>query len=429
MTEKKLISTLLRKNIIFTFVIFLIIFSILGTTLYFVVQGSIYESSDRELLSSQNQKAFKNNNNNRFDKKLEEKQNEKPNEKPDDIKIVPMDINPRIIYIVRDSNGSILENEFNSDRYSDVEFDKTNLNTIYEYKLNGKYSYRCINYKIEENGEASYIQFLINVDAENQILDNFRITLITSIAITILASLIASYILSKKTLKPIVENWRKHTEFVQNASHELRTPLTIIQAKQELLLENPESKIEDNVENISISLSETRRLTKLTKELMALARADSSKLEINRRDIDVNKLVSKVAEPFKEMAEIEDKEIELDLKYSKTAKLDESKIHELLVIVIDNAMKYTEKGDKINISTKEEGGKLVIDVADTGIGISDEAIDHVFERFYREDKARSRKTGGSGLGLSLANTIVEAHGGTIKAKHNSPKGTIIEIRI
>ena len=100
-----------------------------------------------------------------------------------------------------------------------------------------------------------------------------------------------------------------------------------------------------------------------------------------------------------------------------------------MVILLDNAMKYTEEGDSIEIATFIKDNKCVIEVKDTGIGISDESIKHIFERFYREDKARSRETGGSGLGLSIADMIVTSHGGTIRASHNGDKGTIFTIRL
>ena len=119
----------------------------------------------------------------------------------------------------------------------------------------------------------------------------------------------------------------------------------------------------------------------------------------------------------------------LKLKYGKTIKIDINKIHQLFIIVLDNAIKYTEKNDNITVSTYEKDNKCVIEIIDTGIGINDESIEHIFERFYREDKARSRASGGSGLGLSIADYIVDLHGGTIKAEHNNTKGTKIIIKL
>ena len=109
--------------------------------------------------------------------------------------------------------------------------------------------------------------------------------------------------------------------------------------------------------------------------------------------------------------------------------IDASKFYQIIVLLLDNALKYTEENDEIKIETYQKDNKVVIEVKDTGIGISDEGLTRVFERFYREDEARNRETGGTGLGLSLASYIVSAHDGTIKASHNTPKGTIFTIKL
>ena len=104
-------------------------------------------------------------------------------------------------------------------------------------------------------------------------------------------------------------------------------------------------------------------------------------------------------------------------------------MHQLFVILLDNAIKYTRPKDTITIHTYEKDSKCIIEIKDTGIGISEEGLKHVFERFYREDKARSRKTGGTGLGLSIAEYMVNLHKGSIKITHNEPNGTIVTIKI
>jgi len=119
----------------------------------------------------------------------------------------------------------------------------------------------------------------------------------------------------------------------------------------------------------------------------------------------------------------------VNVKCTKEVYVDSNKVKQLLVILLDNALKYTEEGDSIEIESRTVDDKIFINVKDTGIGISDKAIKHVFERFYREDKARSREKGGTGLGLAIAHTIVKAHGGTIKIVHNKPKGIIVIVKL
>lgn len=266
-------------------------------------------------------------------------------------------------------------------------------------------------------------------DAGEGTLENMKNTLILGTIVLVLISMIASYILSKRAMRPMIIAYEKQTEFVQNASHELRTPLTIIQAKQELLLTEPNKKIIEKSEDINLTLKETRRLSKLIKELMELARADNKKIKIEKQSTDINELIKEIVKPYVELAEIQNKKLKLELEYNKKIQINQNKINELFVILLDNSLKYTNEGDTITIRTYAKDGKCNIEVQDTGIGISKEGIKHIFERFYREDKARSRQTGGNGLGLAIAQNIVTLHKGTIKAEHNDPNGTVIKIKI
>ena len=247
--------------------------------------------------------------------------------------------------------------------------------------------------------------------------------------IIIITSAVASYVLSKRTLIPIFMAWEKQNEFVQNAAHELRTPLTIIQAKQQLLLKEPESKIIDKSEDIRLTINETRRLTKLVKELMILATADSNKLQVKKEQKNIDEVVKEVSTPYAEYAKMQNKDLTLNLNCNKEVNIDVNKIEQLMVILLDNAIKYTKENENIQVNTNYKDGKCIIEVADEGIGISDEQKKHIFETFYRADKARSRETGGTGLGLAIAQTIVKAHGGSIKVHNNTPKGTKFIVKI
>lgn len=276
MSEQKIIKNQLIKNMMFNLIAFTIIFSVFGAIIYGQFSNSLYKSADEELLNSKDRMSF-----------LQDLSKDNPPSKitkNDNKQIEPRTktgMNPRLIYVLRDEDGNITSDGNIGYIYTDeyiesIKFDKENLNKIYKLSMDSMYQYRGINYKLEQDGKIIYVQVLINVDAEEDIINSLSKTLVICIIISIILSILASYILSKNTLKPIIKSWKKQTEFVQNASHELRTPLTIIQTKQELLLENPESKIIDKADDITISLNETRRLSKLVKDLMILARADSS---------------------------------------------------------------------------------------------------------------------------------------------------------
>lgn len=337
--------------------------------------------------------------------------------------------NPQITFILRNEKGQIANsNDLGklSNYSEDITFNSENLNTIYNLKLEDTYNYRGLNFKI--NGkDTAYAQLLINVDTEIALINRYLEIIAYAVVLGIALSGIASFILSKKTLQPIQDTLKNQTEFVQNASHELRTPLTIIQAKQELLLQEPNAKIIDKSEEISLTLNETKRLSKLTKDLMILVRGANFKLQ--KEEVDLDEFIKNVVLPYQDIAEAQEKEILFNLKFGKEISVDPNKIHQLLVILLDNAIKYTERGDKIQINTYARDNKCILEVADNGIGISEEGIKHIFDRFYREDRARNRGTGGSGLGLSIATMIVNAHNGSIKAVHNEPKGTIFLVKL
>ena len=407
MEEKKLIKKQLIKNMIYTFTVFTILVIIFDLLIYKRAEQLLYKEIDTEL------EYFAN---------LDELDN----------KIIRL--NPRIIYIIRNFNGEIINEDSIGRLYDDyidnIEFDRTKLNTVYSIKVNSEYNYRGINIPVYTiSNELCYIQLIANVDGENESLSNLRNRLFSMSAIIITTSIIASYMLSKKTLKPIMQAWERQTEFVQNAAHELRTPLTIIQAKQQLLLEEPDSKIIDKSEDISLTINETRRLTKLVKELMILAMADSNQLKIKKETKNIDEVIRKITIPYMEYAKMQNKELIVELNCNREVNIDINKITQLMVILLDNAMKYTKEGEKITVQTHCKEGKCTIEVIDEGIGISDEQKKHIFERFYRADKARTRETGGTGLGLAIAQTIVKAHGGSIKVYNNEPKGTKFVVKI
>jgi len=250
MSEEKQVKKQLLKNVLLNLITFTIIFYILGMVIYGQFKSSLYLSADSELGRTNSRREFRMEKGDEFGERPEFPESLNEQER-----------SPRLVVINRDSDGNISQEDNLNDIFENASFDKTNLNNIYEIIISN-YAYRGINYK---NEDGTYKQVLINVDSEKTIAEEFIKNLVISFSISVVIILIASYILSKWTLKPIVASWKKQTRFVQDASHELRTPLTIIKAKQESLLENPESKIIDNAEDISITLQETRKTYKTYK--------------------------------------------------------------------------------------------------------------------------------------------------------------------
>ena len=428
MSEEKKMKRNLLKNMLFSFIVFTILLLIFDFIIYKQISISLYKDIDKELYM---QKA-KYDGDEQSEKATNMVDTNKNSGKKDYYNI--KNLNPRIILVLRNENGEITNKEALGkiyEKYSDtIPFNNKNLMQIYNLKLDDKYNYRALNFETtNDDGKTTYIQLLANVDGEEKTLNNLLQMLIIGTIILDTISILASYILSKKMMMPIYNAYKRQTEFVENASHELRTPLTIIQAKQELLLQEPESKIIDKSEDINLTLKETRRLSKMIKELMALARSDSNEYVLNKEEVNIDELIQEIVKPYTDYAKVEKKNIKLELNYKKEIKVDRNKITELLIILLDNAIKYTVENDTITIKTYSKDGKCNIEVVDTGIGISDEGLKRVFERFYREDKARTREKGGTGLGLSIAHTIVTRHKGSIRAMHNKPKGTVFLVRI
>lgn len=407
---------------------FTVIFSIFGVLIFSQVQRTVFSDTDQELL--------------RFKEKLESNQREMMSPFGEEKFTSPPpedrhrgDLNPRIMMLSWNKDMEMINQDqistlFYETYLGNYQPDVKTVDRITSITINDIYHFRYLLFEdTNENDEIAYIQLLINFDAEQNILDNFGKLLIISSTIFIVLSITASYLLSKKMMAPIIQSWNKQAEFVENASHELRTPLTIIQNKLELLLTVPQEKIMNKFENIALSLSETRRLSKLTSDLLTLARADSAETQLMKQPFELDPFVQKVCVPYIEIADSQDKHFWLNLQANTMIKADEVRLHQLLVILLDNALKYTLEQDSIGVRTYVEAQKVVLEVSDTGIGIKEENLENVFERFYREDKARSRDTGGTGLGLSIAQWIVQQHNGTISVSRNKQKGTIFTVKI
>ena len=207
---------------------------------------------------------------------------------------------------------------------------------------------------------------------------------------------------------------RVRRDFVANVSHEFRTPLTAIQGFAETLLAGAMDDAQHRERFLQIILDHSRRLARLTEDLLELSKMDADRLEMEIRRVSVSQLIESCLETTKHRAE--GKELELIAKPSDNLPDiagDRRRLAEVLQNLLDNAVQYTLSRGKITVSAKARDAEVIFTVSDTGIGIPKADQSRIFERFYRVDAARSREAGGTGLGLSIAKHIVEAHGGRI----------------
>lgn len=296
-----------------------------------------------------------------------------------------------------------------------------------KYRENGHF-FRELNITIGEY----HIQIIRNIDSEM-----FSVSKLISIILFLgIISLIFIYMISlyltKKALVPIETAWKNQAKFIQDASHELRTPITIVSSKLESLLKKPDSTIGDEAETVAIAMKETRRLKKMVNDLLSLTKEDGI-VQLNKEHFDLRNLIDEITEDYFDIAEYQDKEFSCDIIAKNTnVYTDKNKFKQILRIFIDNAFKYTKSGDSISLKVEDDKdieSKLVVSVNDTGIGISNEDLPNLFDRFFRSDNVRNKDIDGSGIGLSIADVTAKNIGVDIGVKSEYGKGSSFFIKI
>ncbi len=221
--------------------------------------------------------------------------------------------------------------------------------------------------------------------------------------------------------------FEQQTRFTADASHELRTPLSILMSQTELALRKERSAGEYR-EALGVCLRAAHRMKAVVEGLLTLARADVRDLDLRRERFDLGKVVEETAAMLGPLA-IE-KKVTLTVSAEPAEVLgDRERWREVVTNLVSNALRYNREGGRVDAALSVKGNEAVLTVADTGIGIPEKDWPHVFERFYRVDKARSREQGGSGLGLSITKWIVEAHGGSLSFISREGEGTTFTVRL
>jgi heavy metal sensor kinase len=241
------------------------------------------------------------------------------------------------------------------------------------------------------------------------------------------------------------QSFRQIKQFSSDASHELKTPLTILKGEVEVMLRKERTQ-QEYQQTLKSNLEEINRMSQIVEDLLLLSRADTGQIELNKGDINLAEILSQVVAQMDMLARSKG----LDLSASNNHRDihifgDALRIREMLINLIENGIKYTEEGGSVHISLQKEFPPaeryrsdrserekerfVKIIVSDTGIGISREDQEKIFNRFFRVDKARSREQGGSGLGLSICKWIVEAHQGEIEVESELGKGSSFIVKL
>jgi signal transduction histidine kinase len=216
-------------------------------------------------------------------------------------------------------------------------------------------------------------------------------------------------------------------EFLSAVSHEIRTPLTYIKGYSDVLSKGMIKNTEEQIEYLSIINKEAKRLTFLVDDLFAMSKLQVGKFELEKELADINSIVEKVTATLSPAAEKKGLALTVSLSNQITViKIDIKRMEQVIYNLIENAIKYTENGE-IYVQTYLENGSVVIEIMDTGMGIPEQEIPKIWDRFYRIEKSRGRKTGGTGLGLYIVKQIIDSHGGQIKVKSKENEGSTFSI--
>ncbi|MGN0802061.1 MAG: sensor histidine kinase [Candidatus Faecivicinus sp.] len=222
---------------------------------------------------------------------------------------------------------------------------------------------------------------------------------------------------------------KSRNQFVSNASHELKTPLSTMKILIETILYQDPIDPGMTKEFLADVNKEIDRLSRIVSDLLTLVNIDSGGMKLNSADVDINELLLEQVKRLAPLARENGIELDCSAKEALEVTGDSVKLQQVIYNVIDNAIKYTPRGGEVHASLARAGKRAIIRVSDTGIGIPADDLPHIFDRFYRVDKARSRATGGTGLGLSIVKQIVQLHGGSIIATSEEGNGTTFVIEL
>lgn len=392
--------------------VFIILIGTFATVIYSYAQARLYRDVDNDLLEAV--------------ERVAEPGQRRYLMQPDGLPSGPKD--SRITLLIWNEKNELFNLNRNGTIFTDNElkFRPKELEILQDTEVEG-YHFRTIAVKANHpNFGVITMQFARNITSEKDMLRTLLLILIIGSSIGSVCAVGAGFFLAKRALVPIKKAWQKQQQFVSDASHELRTPLAVIQTKTDLLWRSPNSTIQDKAVDISVISKEGRRLSKLVANLLTLARSDSDQLELEKKEFSLSHLLNELIEHYSEIALYQEKELVLDAPSSILLIGDKERIHQLMVILLDNAIKYTNEGGKILISCSQTSNSVLLKVQDNGIGIEEEYIPKIFDRFFQVDKSRT-EVAGAGLGLAIANWIIDKHHGKVKVQSKVGGGTCFEM--
>lgn len=246
-------------------------------------------------------------------------------------------------------------------------------------------------------------------------------------SIALFGFMVVSICLSRWALRPVEKAWNSQKQFAADASHELKTPLTVILANMDILKSNKADKIENQIDWVNNTQAEAQRMKDLANNLLYLTKSGDLKKPQIMEKVNLSDTVIKAALAFEPVAFEHKISIDTLINPDISVSGDQNQMRQLITILLDNAVKYSDDNTTIKVSLKEISSKTVLEVNNTGVPIAKNDLENIFERFYRSDESRSEE--GYGLGLSIAKNIVTQHRGTITAKSDIQTGTTFTVTL
>lgn len=332
-----------------------------------------------------------------------------------------------LFYITFDSSGSVLSNP------RGVNLDGIDLGAAARdareeqiQQVSGEEArYRLL---IEALDNGTYLAVGRSLRLAEHQLQTLRAVFVSGGLIGLVVSLGSGWWLAGRTLGPIRRALESQRRFISDASHELRTPLAVAKANTALLLDDPEATIESKLDQAEAVAAELDHLTVLVGDLTTLARADEGRANLMIEPVDLCELAGEVVRDMGALADLLQVRLAWEAGTGRV-KGDRARLRQLLMILVDNSLKYASPGGNVHVRCGTDGGRVELSVTDDGAGISPADQKRIFERFYRADSERTRSKGGTGLGLAIGKWIVEAHGGRISVESQPGKGTTFRVRL
>ena len=326
----------------------------------------------------------------------------------------------RYFTVIVDENGEVTDCDL--DRIAAVDEETAEEYTQTAQQKNKTTGFQGIyRYRVTETEDGAKYVFL---DCRREI-SNFRTVLVTTISVSLLglaAVFVLVVIFSRMVFRPVEESIQKQKRFITDASHELKTPLTIIDANTEVMeMESGESQWTKSTRK------QIQRLSGLVQQLVTLSRLDEEKGLEEKCEFNLSEAVSECVQPYESLAQTREKNLTLNIEENLTYTGDERSIRQLAGILMDNAVKYSSENGNITLTLKKKGKKIFLEVYNDAGDLPQGKLDVLFERFYRLDSSRNSGTGGSGIGLSVAKAIVQAHKGKITAENKNGRGLTITV--